>query len=155
LRLNGWQRIGIVASIGWAIGVYVVYLVIGPEDWSKYGTFTPNEVTGFKWDKNRNAFTTKFSPQRFTVKVVSETERFITQTTGDAVGFTDHYECRPSAPSSAPDLIACHDAEGFSPWLFRLNTYTRAFLYGSSLYRSPGAGGDPNIWIAHGTCTKF
>ena len=42
MRLNGWQRIGIVASIGWAIGVYVVYLVIGPVDWSKYGTFMPN-----------------------------------------------------------------------------------------------------------------
>ena len=37
MRLNGWQRIGIVASVAWAIGVYVVYLVFGPEDWfSKY-----------------------------------------------------------------------------------------------------------------------
>ena len=37
---------------------------------------------GFKWDQSGQASTSKFDPERFTVKIVSDTDRVVTQMVG-------------------------------------------------------------------------
>ena len=73
------------------------------------------------------------------------TKRSMTKNTGDTKGTTTILTCHPG-----PDFeIPCSGPSGYRAWLFKGNRYTTAFLLGSPL------GGDPNIWVAHGTCVKF
>ena len=102
--------------------------------------------------------------ERFTIKVISETERSITRMVGDTAGKADSYECHrwgyyptPPQPWEKPpppdNPVTCVDTFlGAEPWLFYKSNYTRAFLGGPRVV--PG-GGDPNISVAYGTCTKF
>ncbi len=52
---------------------------------------TDSDATGFKWDKDGAAHShsgrpTRFTVERYTIKVVSETERIITRMVGDTAG---------------------------------------------------------------------
>src|SRR5262249_41120617 len=49
------------------------------------------DLTGFKWDNKGSVRTANFVAQRYTVKVVSDTERLITRMLGDTAGSTDRY----------------------------------------------------------------
>jgi hypothetical protein len=104
-------------------------------------------VAGFKWDKSGQASVAEFKPGRFTIKIVSVTERIVTPMEGDIAGRSRPIAC--SGPSPFGET-ACDDEDYGRPWLFYRNTYTRAFLSGP-----PAGGDDPNIWIAYGICTKF
>ena len=99
------------------------------------------ESTGFKWDKQGNAWRTGFKPGRFTVKVISETKRMISLEE-NAVP----YNCR-----AILGIDFCTRATGvvFDPINFKGNSYTRAHLFGTPI------GGDPNITVSYGTCTKY
>jgi len=104
------------------------------------------QAVGFKWDNGRQVWQSAFREDRFTVKVVSDTQRIITKMVGDTAGFSRWYTCS----STWSRGIACNDGAGDMPWVFYRDTYTRAFLAGP-----PAGGTDQNIWIAYGTCTKF
>jgi len=105
---------------------------------------TDTAATGFAW-QNGQASPSLFNPERFTIKVTSDTERVITRMVGDTAGRSLRYRCR-----HAFEQLACDPGDGALPWLFAGNAYTRAFLAGP-----PVGGGDQNIWIAYGICTKF
>src|SRR5262245_60085791 len=110
-------------------------------------------VTGFKWDKQKRPSVEHFNPRRFTVRIESETKRWITPTTVGDTG--DVYECKQPFKSALE--VVCTESSGSVSWFFRNNTYyTRAFLAGGPLPK-PSAPPplDPNIALAHGTCTKF
>ena len=89
----------------------------------------------------------------FVVKVISETQRTITNTTGDTR--TLKYKCRrPLAMLSSSDneddrtaarRIVCGSGSGKAPWVFHDGTFARANLVGPT-------GGDTNI--AYGICVK-
>jgi hypothetical protein len=97
---------------------------------------TDTDVTGFKWI-NGNVKSTLFEQARFVVKVHENGDRTIGK---------NLYKCK-SAPRS---IFTCADASvAIDPWLFQGNNYTRANLFGDTV------GGDPNIWVAYGTCTDF
>jgi hypothetical protein len=93
----------------------------------------------------------------FIVKVISETERTITNLTGDTKGKALRYKCRrPFATNSSSDnevgraasgRIVCGSGSGKAPWVFHDGTFARTSL------AEPDAG-DPNIGIAYGTCVK-
>jgi len=109
---------------------------------------TDTAASGFQWGKNRAASPRQgsFNEERFTIKVVTETERIITRMVDDTAESSSKYEC-----SLYPDgQIVCSDVTGERPWVFYKNTYTRTFLAGP-----PAGGADPNIMVAYGTCTKF
>jgi hypothetical protein len=94
-------------------------------------------ATGFVWEAG-SAKSVIFNPERFTIKVRSDTRRVI----GDNI-----YTCRVE---NELGRTACEAALSGWPWIFHGNTYTRAFLLGP-----PAGSGDLNIAIAYGTCTKF
>ena len=109
---------------------------------------TDTAAAGFQWGKNTAASPRQgpFNEERYTIKVVTETERIITRMVGDTAGKSTQYEC-----SQYPDgHIGCRDILGVLPWVFYKNTYARALLAGP-----PAGGEDPNIYLAYGTCTKF
>ena len=56
------------------------------------------DVAGFAWDNQGHVTHRTFDPARFTIKITSETERIITQTTGDTAGSSNQYECKPVFP---------------------------------------------------------
>jgi hypothetical protein len=107
------------------------------------------ESIGFKWETRDRGAVSKFLAERYTIKVLSDTERVITWMLGDTAVQADRYFCRRPSYSDA-DRIVCQDWTFSELWYFYQSTYTRAFLAG------PPAGGEASsIWIAHGTCTKF
>jgi hypothetical protein len=169
MRLNGWQRIGIVACLAYVGGWFMASPVLAEEVLHCVDT----QVVGFVWDKPPGTRTTRGTwrrqarpgparrreraeavregePERYTIKIVSGAERIITRTVGDTAGSSHVYKCKQSSPLTSPEDLACDEGTGMAPWVFHRNTYTRAFLYGP-----PAGGGDPNIYIAYGTCTKF
>jgi hypothetical protein len=144
MRLNGWQRIGMVASVicGWlaassALAEEVLYCV-------------DTQAVGFKWDKAGTVRAGSFIVERYTVKLLSDTQRIITRMVGDAAETGIRYACHKTYPNVEEERITCDDGSGTVPWQFNRNTYTRAFLAGP-----PAGGTDPNIMVVYGTCTKF
>ena len=104
-------------------------------------------VTGFEWDKDGNAKSSKFNPERHTVKVVSDTERLIARMQGDTAGTANEYECEQYKTDEV--VVMCQDPVfPLAVWNFYRDGYTRAFLYGGP----PASGRDPNIMVAYGTC---
>lgn len=83
------------------------------------------------------------------IKIISEEERIITATIGDAAGKPSNFVCQAAlVPKGAID---CRERIGAGePWLFYGSSYVRAFLAGR-----PAGGGDPNILVAYGTCAQF
>jgi hypothetical protein len=108
------------------------------------------QAVGFTWDKRGQASVSKFVPERFTIKIVTETERVITRMTGDTPGWSIVFTCKRPYPTQTPEQIACDERRSQMPWVFHRNTYLRAILMGP-----PGGGSDPNSQVAYGTCTKF
>jgi hypothetical protein len=102
------------------------------------------DQTGFAW-RNGQAKHGRFKTDRYTVKVVSETERVITRMEGDTAGGSFRYLCKPETG----DVIVCADRRHMYPWVFKGMAYTYAFLAGGP------TGNDPNIFVAYGICTKF
>jgi len=86
------------------------------------------DLTGFKWDNKGSVRTANFVAQRYTVKVVSDTERLITRMLGDTAGSTDRYHCeQPDAVDR--EIIACRGIWSFDrPWFF-IGTRTRVHFY--------------------------
>jgi hypothetical protein len=97
----------------------------------------------------------KFTPDRYTIKVLSDTQRLITKMVGETAGIATLYDCKRTF---GPEQLVCADESiaeaahvtalraggGYVPWAFYRNTYTRAFLFGPPA----GAPRDANIWIA-------
>jgi len=111
---------------------------------------TDAKAAGIKWDEKNpdgDGRVTDFLENRFTMKVISKMQRDITPTTGDTKGITAHYTCRTLI--SRPLLACIEKSIATELWLFKGNQFTRTRLFGLTL------GGDPNITVAHGTCTKF
>jgi hypothetical protein len=111
---------------------------------------TDTAAIGFKWGEAGKVISGRFKELRFTVKVISDTSRAITQMTGDVAGKANPYTCR----DVGHERINC-DAEftGGDPWVFFRNNYTRAFLDGPPV--GPPNSMDPNIATAYGTCARF
>ena len=61
---------------------------------------TDTEVVGFRWDKAGKVSAGKFDTARFTIKVVSSTERTIAQMVGDTAGCLRHLHEVLSAAST-------------------------------------------------------
>jgi hypothetical protein len=55
------------------------------------------QAVGFIWDKPDQARPAAFKEERYTVKVLSETDRIITRMVGDTAGQQEMYTCRTSA----------------------------------------------------------
>jgi hypothetical protein len=114
-------------------------------------------VVGFKWDEGKVA-TTTFSPHRYKVKVISDTEFHIVEIKGaGAPSLSDRvsvavftYTCHSLGHYGR---IACDGLGGGDPWVFYGNNYTHAFLTGTPV--GPPNSTDPNISVAYGTCTHF
>ncbi len=82
------------------------------------------------------------------IKVLSETERTVTQTTGGRItGTTETLTCRKTLQPTS--VLTCRAGLSVTPWVFLGNKFVRAFMQGGSV------GGDPNIKISYGTCTAF
>jgi hypothetical protein len=109
-----------------------------------------NQAVGFKWDEAGTVRTGSFTVERYTVKLLSDTQRIITRMVGDTAGESTSYTCRRPYPHAQKERITCDDGSGTEPWLFNRNKYTRVFLAGP-----PVGGTDPNIMVVYGTCTKF
>jgi hypothetical protein len=109
------------------------------------------EDTGFSWDDTGKGVATKFNPHRFTVKVISDTERVISDM--NEYHPPDTYTCRSTVFGNGQ--IACDSGliRGFDPWVFYKNNYTHAFLGGPLV--GPPNKMEQNIMIAYGTCTHF
>jgi hypothetical protein len=102
---------------------------------------------GFIWKKGRTeGRVTAFHESRIIVTVQTETERIVT----NVVGFAEMLTCRKPHPTVRPELLACDDGTGTTPWLFERNNFVHAFLIGP-----PVGGTDPKIWVSYGTCTGF
>jgi hypothetical protein len=112
---------------------------------------TDTSLTGFVW-KNGAISTTNFNPEHFTIKVLSDTKRVVGEKVGSYLLTCEATD--PTTMLTGEGAIACKDFLGSQPWMFyrkgASNTYTRAFLNGP-----PAGGGDPNINVAYGVCTKF
>ena len=111
---------------------------------------TDTDATGFKWDKNGAVSPRHFVEERFTVKIVSDSLRLITPSAGDAAGMSLELSCARPLPYGMPDRTVCNNQLSEEMWVFFRNTYTRSYLF-----FAPPAGGDQNILVAYGTCTKF
>ena len=107
------------------------------------------DVAGFVW-KSGQAHRAFLNPERYTVKVMSANERIITRTVGDAAGASSQFRCE-RALFDPPDyrIVCIETLLGFYTWVFKGNAFTRSIVVGGPV------GGDPNIVIAYGTCTKF
>ena len=108
---------------------------------------TDAKAAGIKWDKqNPDGRVGTFEEDRYVMKIVSKTRRRMTRTTGDTKGSTHHLTCHEVL--GQPPLLSC-TGEILKTWAFQGNRYTRSYLFG------PNLGGDPNIWLAYGTCVKY
>ena len=101
-------------------------------------------ATGFVWDDKGNVQSTGFAMRRYTIRVVSESERWISKQGGSPVKYT----C-----TNENGLYFCRDAFLPTPFIFGPNGYTRAYLAGTPLGGVPEK--DPYILVSYGTCTKF
>jgi hypothetical protein len=118
---------------------------------------TDTAVVGFKWDETtgKAADGNKFDEHRYTVKVISDTVRFIAFMTGDATGHSLWYkfEDNPLDQFHGDQLVCRDNMGGQTTWVFYRNNYTRAFLAGPPV--GPPHLMDQNITVAYGTCTGF
>jgi hypothetical protein len=134
------------------IGGAVLFLHPAPASAEQILYCTDTAGTGFTWfGNNQQGRQGKFVEERYTVKVLSESERMITRMVGDTAGVVERTTCHQPYPREKPEVVVCANESGTTPWVFHgITTYTRAFLFGP-----PAGGGDPNIWISYGVCTKF
>ncbi len=137
----------------WVIAAVIVMLAAPA--WAEEVLYcTETKKTGFLWDKGSiEGKRTNFKPDRYIVKIISETERVITPSTGDITGDSLKYTCRrPWLTLRLRKQIVCDDEDGlgYQPWIFYDNTFMRALLTGL-----PTGGGDPNATISYGTCVKY
>jgi hypothetical protein len=102
---------------------------------------TDTAATGFAW-KGQEAQQANFKPDRYTVKIVSETQRIITRMAGDTAGRAENFQCERLVYGAA-QKIACTRYD--TPWVFTGLTYVRALL----------SRDDGNIVVAYGACAKF
>ncbi len=99
-------------------------------------------VNGFFWEKGK-AERTGFESQRITVRVKSDTERWI-KIPGDKA--VSKYVCKKFG-----EAISCHDAidASLSPFIFKGDRFERVQNFAEQI------GGDYSLYVAYGTCTKF
>ena len=103
-------------------------------------------VTGFTWEQGAAAppRVTAFQPQRFTVQVASMERRTIKWQT---LSEPWDYECVPSVPGRA--LVCASTAlPGLNPVIFNGDRFERVGNYGAHV------GGDPDLYVAYGTCMR-
>ncbi len=136
------------AREGEMIRVILIAMLISVPAWGEEVLYcTETDANGFYWDKGATeGKRTGFKPGRFIVKIISGTKRTIMQTTGGP-NLSMSYTC--SRPWS-DKIIVCAHGFGNQPWIFHNNTFVHAFLPGP-----PAGGGDPNIYVAYGTCVKY
>ena len=106
---------------------------------------TDTAASGYVWDNRGEAKPMELPPQRYTIKMVSGTERLITQIAGGPSPKQVQYECQ-----QLNEVIACQSVLSAASRRLYRNTYPRASLGGP-----PGGSAEANIAIAYGTCTKF
>jgi hypothetical protein len=131
------------------ISASALYLTASPVLAEEVLYCVDTKSAGLVWNNKGEASVSAFDPDRWTIKVVSETERVITRI-GDTAGRSDTYTCKRPYLAPLKNTIVCDDDYGDTPWIFHRNTYIRAFLSGP-----PAGGGDPNSLVAYGTCTKW
>lgn len=103
-------------------------------------------VTGFKWEQGAAGppRVTAFQAQRFTVQLASMERRTIQWPT---LSQPWDYECVPSVPGRA--LVCASTAlPGLNPIIFNGDRFERVGNYGAHV------GGDPDLYVAYGTCTR-
>jgi len=107
-------------------------------------------ITGFVWQEGQTEGQyTNFKPDRYVVKVLSETKRTITKVTGPTITWT--ITCR-EVGAYETKLFACNSDFYTSPWVFRGDK----FFVHADMYGPPVSDGDEaNIGISYGTCTGF
>ncbi len=111
---------------------------------------TVTENTGFEWDEGAiKARWALFKKDRFIVKIISESKRTITRTTGDPKEGSRSYTCRRPHVMFKKRIV-CSAGIGGQPFIFHDNTFTHAYLWGP-----PAGGSDLNISVAYGTCVKY
>lgn len=103
------------------------------------------DLTGFKWEQGASAppRRTEFQPQRFTVQVVSMERRVVKWQTLDEPW---DYEC-VRGPGRA--LVCATTAlPGLNPIVFDGDRFERVSNYATHV------GGDPDLYVAYGSCTR-
>jgi hypothetical protein len=108
---------------------------------------TDTDANGFMWDAEGNGERTGFQPQRFTVKVISETERKFQYQHWPTPG---PYRCT-KVQGIPGGLLSCVGILGDALWPinFRGNSYVRAAIIGAPTLPSDAT------YVAYGTCAKF
>ncbi len=132
-----------------AIGTAFACLVTLPTLADEVLYCSDTEAAGFKWEGKEEPRAGNFKLQRFSIKIESDTDRTITQTSaGDELGMRQFYTCE----KAGSDRVICNIGIKSQSWLFVSDKYyVRTFLAGGP----PSTGLDPNILISYGTCTKF
>ncbi len=102
---------------------------------------TDDEVAGIIWEK-KSSRSTSFDIKRHSMKILLSGTRIISSEGGAPFAYT----CTEAWKGLENSLIRC--SSSVRTWLFRGDRYTFAFLYGQNL------GGEPNLYISHGSCTK-
>jgi len=59
------------------------------------------DAVGFRWKEGR-ASSGKFAPDRYTIKLVSPTQRIMTRMVGDTAGVPQRYTCRSLQDDDRP-----------------------------------------------------
>lgn len=100
---------------------------------------------GFQW-KDGKAKRSGFKPERFTVRVVSDSVRILKP---PGTSTPRKYECKKLLVS--PHILECWDTQNptFNPIIFQGDRFARVSNF------SEHVGGDPGMLVAYGTCTKF
>ncbi len=106
-------------------------------------------VTGFEWDDKGDPQSANFKPRRFTVRVISETERWISQQ-GEKHEYVFTCDKDPGGRAHCRQ-----DSDNLmDPIIFGLKGYARAYLAGPPILKDDPRT-NPGIIVAYGTCTKF
>jgi hypothetical protein len=126
------------------ISALVFCLFLASPAWAEEILYCSDTASiGFQWDKDGKAKPLGFNPRRFTVKVISETKRVISEDGNESeytcLDFEGRYYCSETSGRVA------------TPTVFGTKGFTRAYLLGTPL----GGDTDPNITVSYGTCTKF
>ena len=102
---------------------------------------TEKDANGFSW-KPGQSDRTAFKPERFIVKILTEKTRMVKLPRSAS----EPYDCYKSVQGH---LICSARFFPTEPIMFKGDRFTRASLYSRHL------GGDLNLFVAYGTCTKF
>jgi hypothetical protein len=124
--------------------VAAIVMTLGGPAWAEETLFcVDTDANGFEWKDGKNK-RTGYTPQRFTVRVVSKTERWIKFS---PMPKAIRYNCRHRVAGTFYCNLSSNTA--ILPIIFEGNRFERVKNGGEHV------GGYGDLYVAYGTCTKF